>query len=46
MPGLAMPSKNVPDNFSNDDKANEVFALPLAGQRRKASEAGHSSRPT
>ena len=45
MPGLAMPSNTVPDNYSNDDKANEVFALPLAGQRRKASEAGHSSRP-
>ncbi len=36
-----MPGNSVPDNYSNDDKTTEVFALPLVGQRRKASEAGH-----
>ena len=46
MPGLAMQSNTIPDNYSNDDKTNEVFALPLAGQRRKASEAGHSRAPS
>ena len=32
----------VPDNYSNDDKGAEQFALPLVGRRRKASEAGFS----
>ena len=39
-PGLAMATETVPDNYSNDDKGNEVFALPLVGRRRKACEAG------
>jgi hypothetical protein len=38
-----MADNNIPDTYSNDDKQkNEVFALPLAGKRRKASEAGFS----
>ena len=35
-----MATETVPDNYSNDDKGNEVFALPLVGRRRKACEAG------
>lgn len=37
-----MMKETVPDNYSNDDKGNnkEVFAMPLVGRRRKASEAG------
>lgn len=41
-PRLAMPSDTLPDNYSNDDKGNEVSALPLVGTRRKVSEAGFS----
>ena len=37
-----MSGNTVPDNYSNDDKATEQFALPLVGRRRKASEAGFS----
>ena len=33
---------NIPDNYSDADKKNEVFAMPLVGKRRKASEAGYS----
>ena len=36
-------SNSIPDNYSQDDNKNgggEVFALPLVGRRRKASEAG------
>ena len=35
-----MPTEIVPDNYSTDDRGNEGFAKPLAGRRRKASEAG------
>ena len=35
-----MTGNTVPDNYSNDDKGTEQFALPLVGRRRKASEAG------
>ena len=41
-PELAMHGTSVPDNYSNDDKKNEVFALPLVGKRRKAHEANLS----
>ena len=34
-----MHGTSIPDNYSNDDKKNEVFALPLVGKRRKAHEA-------
>ena len=34
-----MHGTSIPDNYSNDDKKNEVFALPLVGRRRKAHEA-------
>ena len=44
-PSLTVPNNIAPDNYSNDDKQNEVFALPLVGMRRKASEAG-LMRPT
>ena len=46
MPGLAMPTETIPDNYSNDDKGNEGFALPLVGRRRKASEAGFRGSAT
>lgn len=45
VPGLTISGNTIPDNYSNDDKANEGFALPLVGSRRKASEAGFS-KPT
>jgi|Transcript_35510 hypothetical protein len=41
-PSLAIAGNTIPDNYSNDDKGNEVFALPLVGRRRKACEAGFS----
>lgn len=44
-PGLAMTGNTVPDNYSNDDKGAEQFALPLVGRRRKASEAGMKQAP-
>lgn len=43
-PGLSMQVAAIPDNYSNDDKKNEVFALPIVG-KRKACEAG-LSRPS
>ena len=46
VPGLAMMHNNViPDTYSNDDRTNEGFALPLVGRRRKASEAGIFNKP-
>ena len=41
-------SNSIPDNYSNDDNkknVGEVFALPLVGRRRKASEAGFAAKP-
>ena len=45
VPSLAMADNAIPDTYSNDDKTNEGFALPLVGRRRKASEAGLSKPP-
>ena len=35
-----MPLSSLPDNYSNDDKANEGFALPIVCGKRKADQAG------
>ena len=40
-----MPGNVIQDTYSNDDKTNEGFALPLAGRRRKAIEAGIPKPP-
>ena len=46
MPGsLSMAHRGAPDTYSNDDKQNEGFALPLVGKRRKACEAGFNQKP-
>jgi hypothetical protein len=45
VPGLTIADCHIHDNYSNDDKTNEVFALPIVGRRRKASEAGFN-KPT
>lgn len=40
---------HISDNYSQEGCGtkgnNEVFALPLVGRRRKASEAGYTSKP-
>ena len=41
---------HISDNYSQEGCGtkgnNEVFALPLVGRRRKASEAGYASKPS
>ena len=40
---------HISDNYSQEGCGtkgnNEVFALPLVGRRRKASEAGYATKP-
>ena len=47
-PGLTMMmgmSNTIPDNYSQDDKKNDGFALPLVGRKRKVSEACYANKP-
>ena len=36
--GLA--NQTIPDNYSDNDKKNDDFALPLVGKKRRSSNAG------